>query len=358
MMARFRDEPPTLTAPPPTGTRQKEPRHGDGSGLPGAREASCRDASSLYFPRVRKMPTMPTAGPPAPQNASSQMPTGKVRKTRPSATSDTAKAQPRGTANKVLATSRGERGRVYSSSPRPSPGKSRVTENPSATTDSADAASALHMTHIAQSGVNALELLPDGWEERLATVRGQVFRGTERVASGVILSMLGIPPDRELRQKIGRRLVTPMRALGWQGPKTMRVGDTRDASKFNSSGYWRLPCRPPDALPLEPSEEVATEGDLSELLDTVTRLGLRKLARILRMPTNVKDGNLLRSQVTAAGIAINGQLRADEARLRAKVTGDVLARLLAAIEKERARQARARADEPAPSLDVLAIEAK
>jgi hypothetical protein len=59
---------------------------------------------------------------------------------------------------------------------------------------------------------------------------------------------------------------------------------------------------------------------------------------MLRMPLDVTDGNLLRAQVTAAGVAINAQLRADEQRLKAKASGDVLQRLLDAIEKERARQ--------------------
>jgi len=48
----------------------------------------------------------------------------------------------------------------------------------------------------------------------------------------------------------------------------------------------------------------------------------------------------MRSQVTAAGIAINAQLRADEQRLQAKVQGDTLDRLLALIEAERKRRER------------------
>jgi hypothetical protein len=78
--------------------------------------------------------------------------------------------------------------------------------------------------------------------------------------------------------------------------------------------------------------------DLPAALEQVTRLGLRKLARVLRTPVDVSDGNLLRSQVTAAGIAVNAQLRADEQRLKAKASCDVLQRLLDAIEKEKKRQ--------------------
>ena len=66
-------------------------------------------------------------------------------------------------------------------------------------------------------------------------------------------------------------------------------------------------------------------------------MGLRKIKRLLRLPTDRADGNLLRAQVTAAGIAVNAQLRADEQRLREKVQGDVLERLLKAIAEEKKR---------------------
>jgi hypothetical protein len=93
--------------------------------------------------------------------------------------------------------------------------------------------------------------------------------------------------------------------------------------------------------------------DLSAALEQVTRLGLRELARALRMPLDPRDGNLTRSQVTAAGVAINAQLRADEARLKAKVQGDVLGRLLAEIERGGKRQeleAKAPGGESVPAL--------
>ena len=52
---------------------------------------------------------------------------------------------------------------------------------------------------------------------------------------------------------------------------------------------------------------------------------------------DVTDSNLTRSQVTAAGIVINAQLRADDQRLKAKVQGDVLERLLRLIAEEKKR---------------------
>ena len=51
-------------------------------------------------------------------------------------------------------------------------------------------------------------------------------------------------------------------------------------------------------------------------LERVTRLGLQKLEQILRIPTDRGDGNLLRAQTAAAGLAVNAQLRADETRMK------------------------------------------
>ena len=77
--------------------------------------------------------------------------------------------------------------------------------------------------------------------------------------------------------------------------------------------------------------------DLPSTLEEVTRLGLRKLERLLRVPLDLTDASLTRSQVTAAIGAVNAQLRADEQKLRAKASGDVLERLLKTIEEERAK---------------------
>ena len=74
---------------------------------------------------------------------------------------------------------------------------------------------------------------------------------------------------------------------------------------------------------------------MPEALERVTRLGLRKLERVLRAPLDTTDSNLTRSQVTAAGIAVNAQLRANEARLKAKASSDVLGRLLKIMAEEK-----------------------
>jgi hypothetical protein len=182
------------------------------------------------------------------------------------------------------------------------------------------------------------DALPDDYETTLASLNGVFFRGTERLATATILSALHIGPDALLRRKLGKRLVSIMRRLGWNGPKTMFIPG-RINDRGNSAAYWRLPLHKPEPTALADFEaDGLPEPELSEHLEQVTRQGLRKLSRVLRLPTDIKDGNLLRSQVTAAGIAINAQLRADEQRLRAKVSGDVLGRLLAAIERERKRQ--------------------
>ena len=103
-----------------------------------------------------------------------------------------------------------------------------------------------------------------------------------------------------------------------------------------SAGYWRLPHAPPSGTHLLDAEATGEpEGDLPTQLEELTALGLRKLRRILRLPTNGGDASLTRNQVTAAGIAVNAQLRADEQRLKAKVSGDVIGRLLAGIEEFR-----------------------
>jgi hypothetical protein len=68
----------------------------------------------------------------------------------------------------------------------------------------------------------------------------------------------------------------------------------------------------------EPVVEVATTDreTLAPELERVTRLGLQKLEQILRIPTDRGDGNLLRAQTAAAGLAVNAQLRADETRMK------------------------------------------
>src|SRR5262245_60634409 len=59
------------------------------------------------------------------------------------------------------------------------------------------------------------------------------------------------------------------------------------------------------------------------------------LLLLLEAVIDAPDGVLTRNKVTAAGIAINSQLRADEQQLRRKRSGDVMDRLLKIIEEEK-----------------------
>jgi hypothetical protein len=179
-------------------------------------------------------------------------------------------------------------------------------------------------------------LEPDQWNAVLSRVTGMVYRGTERISSNALLNLLEVGPDPVIRQKVGKRLVSHMRRLGWTGPRAMRI-PAENGHAAGSSGYWRLPSRPPqpDASVDGEVDSAGLSDDLPAALEQVTRLGLKKLARVLRAPTDITDGNLVRSQVTAAIGAINAQLRADEHQLRRKTQGDALQRLIKIIEEEK-----------------------
>src|SRR5262249_22034864 len=162
-----------------------------------------------------------------------------------------------------------------------------------------------------------------------------------RVTTTALLSRLKVCGTAH----IYRHLKNVMRSLGWNGPKLTRWG------KHCQSGYWRYatvgtlqqreepaglaPARADQALAVNGS----SDGQLAHQLERVTGLGLQKVEQILRLPTDRHDGNLLRSQVTAAGIAINAQLRADEARLQTKRGSDVLERLIKIMDEEKRLQA-------------------
>jgi hypothetical protein len=176
-------------------------------------------------------------------------------------------------------------------------------------------------------------LEPHHWESVLSTASGMIYRGTERISSNALLNLLGVGPDPAIRQKVAKRLRAPMRRLGWTGPRAMRI-PAENGHAAGSSGYWRLPSRPPQLDVNVDGDVDGLTDDLAAALEQVTWLGLKKLERILRTPLDVTDGNLVRSQVTAAIGAINAQLRADEQRLRRKPQGDVMARLLKLIEEE------------------------
>jgi hypothetical protein len=174
---------------------------------------------------------------------------------------------------------------------------------------------------------------PIDWHQVLSRVTGELVRGEQRVTTYELLTAhLGI----SVTDRACRRLRRVMRDLGWRGPRLMRWGEK------TLHGYWRHPTMGTSAIgQAEVAAEMETmgQGTLAPELERVTRLGLQKLDQILRLPTDSSDGNILRAQTAAAGIAVNAQLRADETRMRQQVRGDVLERLLEAIEAEKAKVA-------------------
>ena len=127
-----------------------------------------------------------------------------------------------------------------------------------------------------------------------------------------------------------------MHELGWHGPRLMRWG------KKTLKGYWRYPTVGlPAIVRQEPLAEVATveRETLAPELERVTLLGLQKLEQILRIPTDRGDGNLLRAQTAAAGLAVNAQLRADQARMKQVRGRDIMERIIAMMKEEEANMA-------------------
>ena len=145
-----------------------------------------------------------------------------------------------------------------------------------------------------------------------------------------------------------RRLRRVMRELGWHGPRLMRWG------KKTLKGYWRHPTVGlPAIVQEEPAAEVATteRETLAPELERVTLLGLQKLEQILRIPTDRGDGNLLRAQTAAAGLAVNVQMRVDEAKMRQVRGKDVLKQIIALVEEEKAKMEERRKRESEGSVN-------
>jgi hypothetical protein len=173
---------------------------------------------------------------------------------------------------------------------------------------------------------------PINWHHALAHVTGALVRGEQRIATHEPLTVhLGVP----ITDQNSRRLRPVMHGLGWQGPRRMRWG-TR-----TTNGYWRHPTAgPPAIMQREPVLDASDEKDtLAIELEAVTRLGLQKLDHILRLPTDLGSGTILRAHVTAATTAVNAQLKADEAKMRQVQKVDVMPRLLELIKIEEAKLA-------------------
>src|SRR5262249_31043907 len=108
----------------------------------------------------------------------------------------------------------------------------------------------------------AIMLPPDQWDSVLSRARGTIYRNTERISSNALLNLLEVGPDQVTRQRIGKRLIGPMRRLGWTGPRAMRI-PAENGHAAGSSGYWRLPSRLP-----QPDMNVECEVDTSQSDDS------------------------------------------------------------------------------------------
>jgi hypothetical protein len=171
------------------------------------------------------------------------------------------------------------------------------------------------------------------WHEALARVSGKLVAGQQRVTTHELLTVhLGVP----VTDRACRRLQRVMRELGWHGPRLMRWG------KKTLKGYWRHPTVALPAIVQKEPAATAERETLAPELERVTWLGLQKLEQILRIPTDWGDGNLLRAQTAAAGLAVNTQLRADETRLKQVRGGDIMPRIIAMLAEEKRKLAEER----------------
>jgi hypothetical protein len=180
---------------------------------------------------------------------------------------------------------------------------------------------------------------PTDWRQALARVSGQLVRGEQRVSTHELLTVhLGVP----VTDRACRRLRRVMRELGWHGPRLMRWG------KKTLKGYWRYPTVGlPAIVREEPVAEAAAVDPetLAPQLEQLTRLALEKMTQILKIPTDRHDGNLLRAQTAAAGLAVNTQLRADQARMKQVRGRDVMERIKVMMAEEEAKLAELRKGE-------------
>ena len=171
------------------------------------------------------------------------------------------------------------------------------------------------------------------WHQVLARVSGRLVRGEQRVTTHELLRVhLGVP----VTDQACRRLRRVMRGLGWRGPRLMRWGGR------TLKGYWRhSTVGLPAIVKEEPVADIATADreTLAPQLAAATRLALEKMTQILQIPTDRGDGNLLRAQTAAAGIAVNAQLRADETRLKQVRSRDIMERIIAMMKEEEAKMA-------------------
>jgi hypothetical protein len=201
----------------------------------------------------------------------------------------------------------------------------------------------------------------DEWPAVLANVTGTIVNGEERISTAEALRHVGgdalvTISDENAAWNLLKQV---MNGLGWRGPKTMRIrgravkgygrhpapraeqqrADEDHAAPSEAAADHPVPASREPAE-VQPRSEIKLpdrimSDELAAKLEQATMLGLEKLEDILRRPTDDHNGNLLRAQTAAAGIAVNSQLRADENKLRAKRDSGVFDRLLMEVKKQR-----------------------
>src|SRR5215469_12482698 len=108
-----------------------------------------------------------------------------------------------------------------------------------------------------------------------------------------------------------------------------------DRRSFVASGYWRdLDATQSISSELSMSHSV-DHGKLAGSLERGCASAIKLQTKIVRMPVDINNAGLLRAQVSAAQSLLAGQLRADEAKLRIRSTGDVLERLEKLIAEQK-----------------------
>ena len=113
-------------------------------------------------------------------------------------------------------------------------------------------------------------LEPDQWDSILGSVTGTIVHGSERVSSNRLMDLLGVENAPTRRREVGKRLVSVMRANGWQGPRPMRIpGDNGHVA--GCSGYWRSAFRP-----RQPT--VSVEGDVESDVESLSGEPERRVA--------------------------------------------------------------------------------
>jgi hypothetical protein len=188
------------------------------------------------------------------------------------------------------------------------------------------------------------------WRKILEGVAGHQVAGKLRVSTAELLALVGAENlEGKARLEASLQLRSIMLDLGWTGPATMRIGSE------TVRGYRRAD---PDCALEEPSEQQPAADDpapeaadpvpvtksqspspeeLAKKLENVCRLSLDKIEEILKLPTDSRNGNVLRAQTACAASAIQCQLRADETRLKVRRNNDVLERFAKLIREAKKR---------------------